>query len=153
MLATAFRTERPPWDPEQPTKAQAKRVVQSVDLPAGTRQLICEQNTNCVHEHPREGSSLFSCVCIWRQAPASGVDIFGSTAGSGPTADPPPTAAAATSQNLQDLMGFSDHNRYSDICRESPPPHTCSVALLLLVIHHVNFFQSVLSDDSWREQL
>lgn len=58
----------------------------------------------------REGSSFLSCVCICWQAPASGVDIF--TAGSGPIADPPPiSAAAATSQNLQDLIGFSSVSR------------------------------------------
>lgn len=56
MLTTAFRSERPSWDPEQPTKAQAERAVQSVDLPAGTRHLICEQNANCVYEYITEGS-------------------------------------------------------------------------------------------------
>ncbi|XP_011602198.2 ADP-ribosylation factor-binding protein GGA3 [Takifugu rubripes] len=49
------------------------------------------------------------------QAPASVVDIFGSTAASGltgPTVLPPPTTATA-SQNLQDLLGFSDHSSLS----------------------------------------
>lgn len=64
VLTTAFRTERPSWDPEQPTKAHAKRVVQSVDLPAGTPHLICEQNANCVHEYITEGS--YFLVCVYR---------------------------------------------------------------------------------------
>ncbi|XP_060921398.1 ADP-ribosylation factor-binding protein GGA3-like isoform X1 [Labrus mixtus] len=52
------------------------------------------------------------------QAPASGVDFFGSvTSCSGPAVPPPPEPAAATHslQNLQDLamLGFSDHKSLS----------------------------------------
>lgn len=134
MLTTSFRTKRPSCDQptnwqialEQPTKAKAKRVVQSVDLLAGTCHLICEQNCNCindyVYEYVMEIANYFLVSVLSLQAPASGVDIFGSTTGpglAGPMADPPPTAAT-TSHNLQDLMGFSDHSRYCAIHTESP---------------------------------
>lgn len=69
-----------------------------------------------------ERVNYFLWSVLLLQAPASGVDIFGSTTGSGlagPMADPPATAAT-TSHNLQDLMGFSDHSRYCGINRESP---------------------------------
>lgn len=50
------------------------------------------------------------------QAPAAGVDLFGSAARSGPAVPPAEPAAATHSlQDLQDLamMGFSDHKRYT----------------------------------------